>query len=315
MAPKRDLMKKTFLKIVGYLSVALGFAGAFLPLVPTTPLLLLALWCFSRSSPKMNAWLLGNRMFGRYLKDYEQGRGIPKVVKVSSVIILWSSILFTTIVFTEAWWLRALLLLMALLVSVHILNLKTLLTGSKILVLIPTAMEGEKFAANLPPNVAVETIGIGPYRSAFNTYHHILRHRPRMAILAGIARNLSRKRIVHGREPVGKGRKRCRPGFVPAGRIPTQIRGAVGMPAHPAGDDILNGRQQHAQCRLGPVCRAQRRTTRKYGRRFVFLCLHTKRNAVPRTADHFEPRRRTVPRLGHRNRHGQPGPRPKPIDP
>ena len=180
-------MKKTFLKIVGYLSVALGFAGAFLPLVPTTPLLLLALWCFSRSSPKMNAWLLGNRMFGRYLKDYEQGRGIPKVVKVSSVIILWSSILFTTIVFTEAWWLRALLLLMALLVSVHILNLKTLLTGSKILVLIPTAMEGEKFAANLPPNVAVETIGIGPYRSAFNTYHHILRHRTRMAILAGIA--------------------------------------------------------------------------------------------------------------------------------
>ena len=131
----------------------------------------------------------------------------------------------------------------------------------------------------------------------------------------GDRRNLSRKRIVHGREPVGKGRKRCRPGFVPAGRIPTQIRGAVGMPAHPAGDDVLNGRQQHAQCRLGPVCRAQRRTTRKYGRRFVFLCLHTKRNAVPRTADHFEPRRRTVPRLGHRNRHGQPGPRPKPIDP
>lgn len=117
-------MKKTFLKIVGYLSVALGFAGAFLPLVPTTPLLLLALWCFSKSSPKMNAWLLGNRMFGRYLKDYEQGRGIPKVVKVSSIIILWSSILFTTIVFTEAWWLRVLLLLMALLVSVHILNLK-----------------------------------------------------------------------------------------------------------------------------------------------------------------------------------------------
>ena len=307
-------MKKTFLKIVGYLSVALGFAGAFLPLVPTTPLLLLALWCFSRSSPKMNAWLLGNRMFGRYLKDYEQGRGIPKVVKVSSVIILWSSILFTTIVFTEAWWLRALLLLMALLVSVHILNLKTLLTGSKILVLIPTAMEGEKFAANLPPNVAVETIGIGPYRSAFNTYHHILRHRPRMAILAGIAGTYPGSGLSTGESRLVKAENAADLGsFLPEGFQP-KFAERLECP-HPAGDDVLNGRQQHAQCRLGPVCRAQRRTTRKYGRRFVFLCLHTKRNAVPRTADHFEPRRRTVPRLGHRNRHGQPGPRPKPIDP
>ncbi|MFQ8807196.1 MAG: YbaN family protein [Alistipes indistinctus] len=254
-------MKKTFLKIVGYLSVALGFAGAFLPLVPTTPLLLLALWCFSRSSPKMNAWLLGNRMFGRYLKDYEQGRGIPKVVKVSSVIILWSSILFTTIVFTEAWWLRALLLLMALLVSVHIPEPEDAAdrienpgsdshcNGRREIRRKPAAERRGRNHRHRPLPQRIQHLP--PYPAPPSPYGD----------LGGDRRNLIPEADCPRREPVGKGRKRCRPGSVPAGRIPSQIRGAVGMPVHPAGDDVLNGRQQHAQCRLGPVCRAQRRTT------------------------------------------------------
>lgn len=180
-------MKKTILQIIGYTAVGLGFAGAFLPLVPTTPFLLLALYCFSKSSPRMNDWLLRNRLFGRYLKDYELGRGIPLVVKVSTLIMLWSSILFTTIVFVREWWLEGLLLLMALAVSIHIANIKTKLTGSKIVVLFPTAMEAEKFTAQDTERIEVAVTGIGAYRSAYHTYKQLLHHRPRMVILAGIA--------------------------------------------------------------------------------------------------------------------------------
>lgn len=118
-------MKILLFKIAGYSAVGLAFAGVFLPLLPTTPFLLLAAFCFSRSSPRMREWLFSNRWFGQYLCDYESGAGIPRAVKVSTIIILWSSILFTAIVFVHPLWIKAGLLLIALLVSVHIARTKT----------------------------------------------------------------------------------------------------------------------------------------------------------------------------------------------
>lgn len=118
-------MKKWLFKITGYAAVGLAFAGVFLPLLPTTPFLLLAAFCFSRSSPRMREWLFRNRWFGQYLCDYESGAGIPRVVKVSTIIILWSSILFTAIVFIHPLWIKMGLFLIALFVSIHIVNTKT----------------------------------------------------------------------------------------------------------------------------------------------------------------------------------------------
>lgn len=118
-------MRTILFKIAGYSAVALGFAGIFLPVLPTTPFLLLAVWCFSRSAPRLNRWLMGNRFFGSYLRDYRSGRGIPVSVKFAIVVMLWSTISFSAIVLTDRVWVKILLFGVSLFVSIHVLNQKT----------------------------------------------------------------------------------------------------------------------------------------------------------------------------------------------
>ena len=72
-----------------------------------------------------NRWLYRNRIFGRYLLDYQQGRGIPSGVKTSALITMWSSMMFTAIVLIDRWWIRILLLVVSLFVTIHILRIKT----------------------------------------------------------------------------------------------------------------------------------------------------------------------------------------------
>lgn len=76
---------KTLTFLAGWLLVGLGFLGIFLPLLPTTPLLLLASACFMRSSPRCRQWLLENRWCGPYLRDWEERRGVRRSVKVVAV--------------------------------------------------------------------------------------------------------------------------------------------------------------------------------------------------------------------------------------
>jgi hypothetical protein len=62
-------------------------AGIVLPLVPTTPLVLLAAYCFTRSSRRLHGWLIGHPRFGRYVSDFESGRGIPRRVKLTAIVL------------------------------------------------------------------------------------------------------------------------------------------------------------------------------------------------------------------------------------
>ncbi|TYQ04302.1 UNVERIFIED_ORG: hypothetical protein JN05_05065 [Zoogloea ramigera] len=82
---------KIFLILVGWIAVALGVLGIFLPLLPTTPFLLLASACFARGSSRMHNWLQTNRVFGKYLRDYENGHGMPLRAKVWVLIFMWCS--------------------------------------------------------------------------------------------------------------------------------------------------------------------------------------------------------------------------------
>ncbi|HEX9171764.1 MAG TPA: YbaN family protein [Telluria sp.] len=83
---------KIWLNIVGSIAVVLAVLGVFLPLLPTTPFLLLASACFARGSERMHRWLLSNKLFGQYLRNIEEGTDMPVKAKVMTLIILWVSL-------------------------------------------------------------------------------------------------------------------------------------------------------------------------------------------------------------------------------
>jgi uncharacterized membrane protein YbaN (DUF454 family) len=115
---------KLALYIVGVLAVLLGIIGIFLPLLPTTPFLLLALACFARSSQRTHTWLLSHGVFGEYLRNYEEGRGIPARAKALALLMMWTSLAYAAWRY-DAVWLRLLLLLIGSSVSVYLLRLPT----------------------------------------------------------------------------------------------------------------------------------------------------------------------------------------------
>jgi hypothetical protein len=95
-----------------------------LPVLPTTPFLLLASYLFARSSPRFNEWLLSNRLFGTYIRNYREGKGITLLHKITALAFLWLTIAYAAYV-VPTWWVRVLLAAIALGVTIHLLRAKT----------------------------------------------------------------------------------------------------------------------------------------------------------------------------------------------
>jgi len=114
------------LKIGGTLSLIIGGAGIVLPLLPTTPFLLLAAVCYARSSERWYRWLLYNRWFGSYIRNWHEGRGIPMKTKVLSILFLILTIGYSAAVVVPFFIGKVALILIAVCVSVHILSVPTL---------------------------------------------------------------------------------------------------------------------------------------------------------------------------------------------
>ena len=110
----------------GFVSVGLGVAGIFLPVLPTTPFLLLAAACFARSSEPFHQWLLNHRILGKYIRDYLVKKGLTLRTKITAVSFIWLSIGSTCILVDVHYLVKATMLLIALLVSLHLIRLKTL---------------------------------------------------------------------------------------------------------------------------------------------------------------------------------------------
>lgn len=132
MAEKRKEVKRKklskWLKILlislGIFFIGLGFVGIFIPVLPTTPFVLLAAALFARSSDRFYRWLIENRFFGRYIKNYREGRGVPLRVKISAILILWITISLSIFFAVELFLVRIMLVLIAAGVTVHIAMIK-----------------------------------------------------------------------------------------------------------------------------------------------------------------------------------------------
>lgn len=94
--------------IGGWLSFALGAIGVVLPILPTTPFMLLAAACFARTSPKFHEWLLNSRVFGKLIRDWQSGRFIEASAKKRALIVVALTFSFSIWV-VDFFWLRVML--------------------------------------------------------------------------------------------------------------------------------------------------------------------------------------------------------------
>ena len=117
---------KIFLTIFGLVSLALGVLGAFLPVLPTTPFLLLAAALFLRGNPRLHKWLMEHPKLGPYIRNFTEYKAIPMRVKVVSGSLVWITLTFCAVSVAEQWALRALFLVLAVAITVHILSYRTL---------------------------------------------------------------------------------------------------------------------------------------------------------------------------------------------
>ena len=119
-------LTRGILIIAGFVFTGLGLIGIFLPLLPTTPFLLLAVACFARSSKRHHSWLMDNKWFGSFIKDYHEKRGIKLRVKIIAISLLWISISYSVLFMVGNLFVSIIMVLIALGVTVFLIDLRTL---------------------------------------------------------------------------------------------------------------------------------------------------------------------------------------------
>ena len=80
--------------VAGCISVCIGFIGIIVPGLPTTVFMLIAAACFYRSSQRFYDWVISHKLFGQHVKNYREGKGMPKRAKVVAFLFMWGFVLF-----------------------------------------------------------------------------------------------------------------------------------------------------------------------------------------------------------------------------
>jgi len=120
----RTTAKRRLLIGAGTLCTGLGIIGVFIPILPTTPFLLLAAACYMRSSERFYQWLMNNRVFGDYVRNYIEGRGIPARIKIFTILLLWVSIGLSIAFGVQNIIIRIILICLAIGVTAHVVLIR-----------------------------------------------------------------------------------------------------------------------------------------------------------------------------------------------
>jgi hypothetical protein len=100
---------RPLLFVLGWLLFGVGFIGVFVPVLPTTPLMLLALWCFSRSSDRFHDWLYTHKHFGPPLQLWHKHRVIPLAAKLVALVFMGGSLVYVFVFLTTPTWAKTLM--------------------------------------------------------------------------------------------------------------------------------------------------------------------------------------------------------------
>jgi uncharacterized protein len=117
--------KKGVLVVAGTFCLAIGAVGIFVPILPTTPFLLLAAACYAQGSQRMHHWLLNNKWFGNYIRNYREGKGISARGKIFTLSLLWITIGCSALFLIDIDIVQVILLLVAVAVSIHLVTIPT----------------------------------------------------------------------------------------------------------------------------------------------------------------------------------------------
>ncbi len=117
-------MKRILLTSIGLVSLTLAIVGIFLPILPTTPFLLMSAAIFLKNSPRLYEWLMSHPKLGTYIKNYTEHKHIPLRAKVVSLSLVWISLSYCAFGIADHWLLSVMFLAIAIGVSIHILSFK-----------------------------------------------------------------------------------------------------------------------------------------------------------------------------------------------
>ena len=125
MIHRMDILKRRLFVFFGTVAIVIGIVGIIVPVLPTTPFLLLAAICYLRGSQRLYSALLGNRFVGSYISNYLEGRGMSLKMKIWTLTLLWIAIICSALLATDSLIIRIILAVVLVGVTVHILLIKT----------------------------------------------------------------------------------------------------------------------------------------------------------------------------------------------
>jgi len=122
---RRSKFRRGLYFVGGTVFLVLGGVGIILPILPTTPFLLLSLACYYQSSQRMHHWMLTNKWFGSYLRNYVEGKGLSLKAKLFTISLLWILIVYSAFFVMKIIIVQIVLFIIAIGVSIHLIKLPT----------------------------------------------------------------------------------------------------------------------------------------------------------------------------------------------